>query len=178
MKNSDSPRRKKAQSLLARHGYAVGGPVRQAIAAAVHQHERRDHKGKSLTKLKRGGAAEGAEPRPRADKPRRAAGGRTRKSGTKVIIVNGQPQPQPVAMPRPVPVAVPAGAAIRPPLAAARPPVVAPAPAGAAMPAAVPVAAPRPAAAKRGGRFGRLHMTAGSKNALGRLQKMKAYGAH
>lgn len=49
---------------------------------------------------------------------------------------------------------------------------------------AAPMAAPRPVMAKRGGRIGRakgsarLHMTAGSKNALGRLQKMKAYGAH
>lgn len=177
---SRDPARRKARSLLLRHGYAVGGPVERAIAEALHKHEKHDHKGKKLTKLKRGGAAEGAEPRARADKPRRATGGRVKKAGTKIIIVNGQPQPVPV--PRPVP--VPVGSAPRAPApAAVRPPMPAPVPGGAAMPGAPAMAAARPAMAKRGGRIGpstgaeRPHMTAGSKNALGRLQKMKAYGA-
>ncbi|MGO8915760.1 MAG: hypothetical protein ACLQJR_07625 [Stellaceae bacterium] len=175
------PARRKARSLLLRHGYAVGGPVKRAIAEAVHKHEKHDHTGKKLTKLKRGGAAEGAEPRRRADKPRRATGGRVKKAGTKIIIVNGHPQPVPV--PRPVP--VPVGAAARAPLpAAARLPMPAPMPGGAPMPGVQPMSAARPPMAKRGGRIGPstgsgpLHMTAGSKNALGRLQKMKAYGAH
>jgi hypothetical protein len=170
--------RQKARSLLRRHGYAVGGPIRAAIAAAVHKHERHDHKGRKPTKLKRGGAAEGAATRLRADKPRRASGGRIAKPGTKVIIVNGHPQAVPV--PRPVP--VPVRAAPAPTNAAQARPAVAPAP-------AVPTA-PRPAQgvpmAKRGGRIGRAslraggapRLTAGAKNALGRLQKIKAYGQH
>jgi hypothetical protein len=170
--------RQKARSLLRRHGYAVGGPIREAIAAAVHKHERHDHKGRKPTKLKRGGAAEGAAARLRADKPRRASGGRIAKPGTKVIIVNGHPQPVPVPRPVPVPVrAAPAPASTVP----ARPP--------AASPPAAPMV-PRPAQgvpmAKRGGRIGRAwsrpgnapRLTAGAKNALGRLQKIKAYGQH
>jgi hypothetical protein len=180
MTNRDSARRKKARGLLLRHGYAVGGHVDQAIAEAVHAHEKHDHKGKRLTKLtlrrglKRGGAADEAKPKQRADKPRRAAvdsysqGGRAKKAGTKIIIVNGHPQPVPV--PRPVP--VPVGAASAAPLpAAARPPLPAP------MPGAAPIGVARPPMAKRGGRMGsKPHMTAGSKTALGRLQKMNAYG--
>ncbi|HTV38614.1 MAG TPA: hypothetical protein VMF12_19450 [Xanthobacteraceae bacterium] len=164
--------RQKARSLLRRHGYAVGGPIKEAIAAAVHKHERHDHKGRKPTKLKRGGAAEGAGTRLRADKPRRASGGRIAKPGTKVIIVNGHPQPVPV-----------------PVRAAAAPASAVPARPPAASPPAAPMV-PRPAQgvpmAKRGGRIGRgspragnaPQMTAGAKNALGRLQKIKAYGRH
>lgn len=194
MTNRESARRKKARSLLLRHGYAVGGHVKQAIAEAVHAHEKHDHKGKKLTKLvlrqglRSGGAAEEAKPTRRADKPRRgpadratssfARGGRAKKAGTKIIIVNGHPQPMPV--PRPVP--VPVGAApAAPPLAAARPPLPGPMPApmpGAApLPGTAPIGMARPPMAKRGGRMGSgPHMTAGSKTALGRLQKMRAYG--
>jgi hypothetical protein len=189
MTKPESPRRKKARGLLLRHGYAVGGHVKQAIAEAVHAHERHDHKGKKLTKLKRGGAAEGDEPTGRADKPRRAAGGRNKKAGTKVIIVNaghGSPQPVPVPVPRPVP--VPAAGA-----PAAAPPVPGPGPAmpGAPVPGAPPGVRPMPGArppmAKRGRRIKEqgaapspapkgVGMTVGSKTALGRLQKMRAYG--
>jgi hypothetical protein len=175
MDTRESPRRKKARGLLLRHGYAVGGHVTQAIAAAVHRHERHDHKGKKLTRLRRGGAAEGGEPRFRADKPRRVAGGRAKKAGTKIIIVNGHPQP--VAVPRPVP--VPVGAApAGPPLAAARPPLPLPPamPGGGVPPGAAPAGVARPMA-QRGGRIGKgPRLTAGAKNALGRLQKIKAYG--
>jgi hypothetical protein len=177
MDTRESPRRKKARGLLLRHGYAVGGHVKQTVAAAVHKHERHDHKGKKLTKLKRGGAAEGGEPRLRADKPRRAAGGRAKKAGTKIIIVNGHPQP--VAIPRPVPVptgAAPAAPAMSP-QAAARPPMpspmMPPMPGGALPPGAVPPPGMARPMAQRGGRMG---LTAGAKNALGRLQKMRAYG--
>jgi hypothetical protein len=184
MTKPESPRRKKARGLLLRHGYAVGGHVKEAIAEAVHAHERHDHKGKKLTKLKRGGGAEGVEPGARADKPRRAAGGRNKKAGTKVIIVNAghaPPQPVPVPVPRPVPV----------PSAVASTPRPVPGP-GPGMPSApVPGAPPgaRPPMAKRGGRIkeqaarpprprGAVGMTVGSKNALGRLQKIRAYGHH
>jgi hypothetical protein len=190
MTKPESPRRKKARGLLLRHGYAVGGHVKQAIAEAVHAHERHDHKGRTLTKLKRGGAAEGAEPAARADKPRRAAfdkrsgGGRNKKAGTKVIIVNaGHAPPQPVPVPVPRPVPVPSGAA-----PAARP---MPGPSQGMPAAPIPGAPPggRPPMAKRGGRIkepavrqarprGGVGMTVGSKNALGRLQKMRAYGHH
>ena len=57
MDTRESPRRKKARGLLLRHGYAVGGHVKQAIAAAVHKHARRDHKGMPLTRPRRGGWA-------------------------------------------------------------------------------------------------------------------------
>jgi hypothetical protein len=172
MKNRDSARRKKARGLLARHGYAVGGDVKEAIAAAVHRHERYDHKDRKLTKLlRRGGAAEGAEALLRADKPRRAGGGRVKKAGTKIIIVNGQPRPLPVPVPRPVP--VPVGPAARPLPAAQQPAPAAAVP----MPAAGPALAARPPVAKRGGRIGvRPRLTAGAKNALGRAQKITAYG--
>jgi hypothetical protein len=187
MTKPESPRRKKARGLLLRHGYAVGGHVKQAISSAVHAHERHDHKGKALMKLKRGGAAEGNEPTARADKPRRAAGGRNKKAGTKVIIVNaghGAPQAVPVPVPRPLPMPAP-GAAARP--------VPWPGPAMAAVPGAAPGGRPLPGAippmAKRGGRIKEeaasrspprdgVGMTVGSKNALGRLQKMRAYGHH
>jgi hypothetical protein len=178
MKNPEGKHRKKARALLVKHGYRVGGHVTTAEAKndairAVHAHERQDHKGKPLTKikLKRGGAASGERPAARADKPRRAAGGRNKKAGTKVVIVNAggaQPHPQPV----PVPVPTPAGA---PPMAA-RPPM-APPPGG--MPGGMPM---RPPGQKRGGRTeerkkgGAVGLSAGSKNAASKEAKARAYG--
>jgi hypothetical protein len=171
MKQAESARRKQARALLLRYGYAVGGHVKQAIAKAVHAHERHDHKGRRLTKLKRGGGAEGEGAIARPDKPRRAAGGRAaaRKAGTKIIILNSHAQPAPATAPRPVTVPAPARAAL---VTAPRPVLFPPAAAGPATPRA---------AARQGGRIKRApgaapRLTAGAKNALGRLQKMRAYG--
>jgi hypothetical protein len=138
MTRRESPRRKEARALLLRHGYAVGGHVTAA-------------------KPKRAGTAAGSAPSARADKPRRSAGGRNR--GTKIIIVNGHPQPVPV--PRPVPVPMrPAPA----PMAPMRPPLAPPTP---------PLRPSPPLAAKRGGRIAEPAMTAGAKSAPGRLQKLR-----
>lgn len=148
MSKRESSRRKRARGLLLRHGYAVGGHV---LAQKT-----RKPRAKRL--------AEGAAPGARADKPRRAAGGRTRKPGTKVIIINGHPQPFPV--PRPVPMPLRAAPPVAPP--PGLPPV-------AGLSPAIPGMA-RPPLAKRGGRIARPRMTAGAKNALGRLERMRAYG--
>lgn len=62
---------------------------------AVHEHERHDHKGEPLTKikLKRGGKVHGDKPAERADK--RARGGKTGhgkgRGGTKIDVIVGQP---------------------------------------------------------------------------------------
>jgi hypothetical protein len=180
MKNPESKHRKRARQLLARHGYAVGGHVTTAevknkIIRAVHEHEKADHPSRPLTKikLKRGGRANGVRPAERADRPKRARGGRNPRHGTKVIVVNGAPSPpRPVPVPVPRPVPAPPAAA-QPAAPAPRAPMPAPQ-GGTPMP-------PRPPMAKRGGairgRIGhRPRMTAGAKNALGREQKMEAYG--
>lgn len=136
----EAPRRKQARRLLRRHGYAVGGHVTETEAAAAPGQTRPTLKSTRLARPKRG-SADGAAPAPRADKPRRAAGGKAGRAGTKVIILNNRPQPVPV--PRPVPVPMRAA----PPALPGRPPLPMAAP-----PALPPGAAPRPAMARRGGR--------------------------
>jgi hypothetical protein len=138
----EAPRRKQARRLLRRHGYAVGGHVKEVASEAAPGHARPTLKSPRLSRPKRS-AADGAAPAQRADKPRRAAGGKAGKAGTKVIILNNHPQPMPV--PRPVPVPVPMRAA--PPAMPGRPPLPMAAP-----PALPPGAAPRPPMARRGGR--------------------------
>lgn len=187
MKKSEGHGRKKARQMLRRSGYNTGGHVsrsdkaqdRAMVEKAVHAHERHDHPGKPLTKLKLkdGGRASGKRPHARADKPRRARGGKTGKHGTKVIIVNGagggHDRPVPVPVPKPVP--VPAGG----PPGAPMPPR-GPMPPMAAGPGAM---AGRPPMAKRGGATKRKtggkvpKLTGGAGGATARMEKAKAYGA-
>jgi hypothetical protein len=113
----------------------------------------------------------------RADKPGRAAGGRSRKSGTKIIIVNGRAPALPV--PRPVPVPPRPSPAFRPPAMArpamARPAAIRPPMAPPPLPVPTALGPGLPPAAKRGGRIAGPHLTAGAKSAVGRLQKLRNY---
>lgn len=160
----------KARHLLRRTGHHVGtsdakehqddiAQDKAMIASAIHKHERHDHPGKPLTKLKKGGHVGGMHTLRRLDK--RARGGSVKKKGhttVNVVVAGGHPTP------RPVPVPVPVGA---------RPPVPA-APGGLAGGAPMPP----PGGMKRGGRAKfPVPMEAGSGGGKGRKEKEADYGA-
>jgi hypothetical protein len=154
----------KARQALHRAGYAAGGRADEAedkkmIKAAVHKHEEHDHPGKPLTKLKKGGRAEGKKARHRLDREPRAAGGRNKhgKGKTQVNVIVGHQQPPPPApmmAPHPMPMARPP----MPPPGAGGPPPGGPPPGLGAPPSGVG-GPPRPpmAMANRGGRMERKH---------------------
>lgn len=152
--------RKQAQadhSAKLRARLASGGDAAQdkaMISAAIHKHEKNDHPGTPLTKLKTGGAVDGGAMKPRLD---RARGGRTKHKGGHKTVVNvvmpqGQDKPVPVPVPMggPPPGAMPPGAGGPPPgmpMGAGAPP---PRP-----PMGPPVGAGVPMQRKAGGRVGR-----------------------
>lgn len=92
--------RKKGRHMLTKAGYKVGGHVKKhedvaadkkLIKEMVHEHERHDHPGEPLTKLKHGGEAKGKKGHCRLDKY--ARGGGVKKDGkTKINIIVGQPK--------------------------------------------------------------------------------------
>lgn len=91
MGKHETASRKRARGLLGRAGYKSGGHVdpdaaqdRKEIAAGIHAHERKDHPGTPLTKLKAGGRISGAAARQRLDRARRgkyANGGAVSQAG-------------------------------------------------------------------------------------------------
>lgn len=147
----------KARHLLRRGGYKVGGAVKSdeaedkaMIKKAVHKHEKHDHKGEPLTKLKNGGEAEGEKAHHRPDRKARAAGGSTKgkKKGhaqVNVIVAGGGGQPAPHPM-MPPPMAAPGGPPPMPP----RPPMPPPGAAGPGAGMPPPGMPPRPMANKGG----------------------------
>lgn len=146
----------KARHLLRRGGYKVGGHVKSdeaedkaMVKKAVHKHEKHDHPGEKLTKLKDGGEALGSKAHARPDRKARASGGKAgKKKGTQVnVIVAGGHGDQPPPRPMPVPVPMGAGAPPPHPMPPAPPPGGMP---GAGMPP--PGMPPRPMA-KKGGRI-------------------------
>lgn len=101
----------KVKNLLKGSGYKSGGDVAQdkkLIGEMIHKHEKHEHPGKSLTKFKSGGMADGKKSHHRLDKL--ARGGKPKhKAGTKVNVIvapQGGKQPVPVPVARPVPVPV------------------------------------------------------------------------
>jgi len=195
-----------------------------AAKKAVHAHERHDHKGSPLTKLKTGGRVEGDASRKHLGKHHRSAGGRLapeageqerearadhhgtnplrradggrtmgdgggkkgagKKGGKKghashvnVNVISAPPR---------APMAPPPGAALgapppRPPMAPppAPPPGAGGAPPGMAGPPHPPMGPPPAGAMPPGGPMmrasgGRVHLTAGSKSGIGRLEKEHA----
>lgn len=95
-----------------RGGMPGAGHDMAAIKSAVHKHERHDHKGEPLTKLKKGGKASGTYfggTRPEGGRMPRAHGGRA-KGKTNINIVIAQPKAnggQPGMMPPQGPVRPP-----------------------------------------------------------------------
>lgn len=172
--------RARAGKVMSSCGYANGGHAeagesaaderqdKRMIAAAVHKHERHDHKGEPLTKLGSGG---------RTHLAKRARGGKVTK--VQVIVApqgGGGAQPVPVPVPRPVPVGGPPpgmGAPLPPGAGPGMPPGAGPmaGPPGGMMP---PGGMRPPMMRARGG--GVPHMTAGGESGPGRLQKMREYG--
>lgn len=141
--------------------YKKGGAVKRAGGgAAKHSDEAEDRK--LIGKMVKKGALTGKKDGGRLE---RKSGGRA-KGNTDINIIIGRPSPAPGAVP-PVPGGLSGGAApvpVGPPALGA---VGAPIPAPGA--AAGPVAAPQMPIGRKDG--GRIHMTAGSRSGLGRLQK-------
>lgn len=177
---------KRAEARVRSAGYRGGGAVhdaaqdRRMIADAVHKHERHDHAGEPLTKLRGGGAVKGEMGARRADKY--ARGGQVKsgsKSPAKINIViatgGGEPERQ-MAFQQGAQVGTKMGAMAaakppmpsRPPMVGAPPPMPPPPMPGA--PGAIPPGGgmmPRPGMMKRGGRL----LTAGAGGGEGRLEK-------
>ena len=122
-------RQREAEARVKSAGYKTGSGVRPDAAAAVHKHERHDHKGEPLTPLRGGGKVGGREGAHRMD--RMARGGKVRGGPAKVNVIvmtgGGEPERQ-MAFGQGTQVGAKLGAA-----AAARPPAV-PTNAGAPMP--------------------------------------------
>lgn len=141
----------------------VAPGVKQVIKDMVHKHEKHEHPGEPLTKLKKGGSVRCA----------RKDGGRTPKGKTHINILIGSPKgegqqqdqmPMPQQPVRSIPVPPPAAPGASPMPPAGGMPMVG-GPQGAPP---VPMPIPR----KMGGR---IPMTAGSESGVGRLEKARYY---
>lgn len=143
---------------------------REMIAAAVHKHEKHDHPGKPMTKLREGGSVHGHKAKSHLAK--RARGGRSPKKGhtTNIIIAGhpgGAPAAGPAAMPaRPMPGPVAAPGAVPPGAMAGGPPP------GAMPPGPMPG---RPMM-NRGGKVKTTHPDVGGGGGLARIKQNKFYG--
>lgn len=176
-----------AEDYLRRAGYKVGGKTsdiaqdRKMVADAVHKHERHDHPGEPLTKLKGGGKVHGDGAKPRLD--RFARGGKVGKGPAKINIViatgGGEPERQ-MAFQQGAKVGAVMGGA-RPPMGAPPRPMPPPMPqpqsgmpapgmAGAMAPATAGVPPLARPPMKRGGSVG-INKMAGAVTAPGRLEK-------
>jgi hypothetical protein len=166
----------RARQAVERSGYKSAGRVeskdhqsdiasdKSMIAEAVHKHERHDHPGTALTKLRKGGHVGGMHTLRRLDKAARGGAIKHKKGHTTVNVVVGQGGKQPVPVPVPVPARgpMPGGLAGGPP--GGLPP-------GALPPGVVP-------GMKRGGRATfPVPMDSGSLGGKGRIEKAETYGA-
>lgn len=110
---AEHTRRKAARAKLSKMGYAqVGGHMKDHPDEAEDKKLIKKEVAKARIKLKSGGAAEGNEPKPRADRMSRGGKSKGHKGGhtTVNVVVAGQhPKPVPVPVPKPVPVPVAAG---------------------------------------------------------------------
>lgn len=192
---SEKHKRKDARKLLSRMGYKSGGHMHHADEAEDKVLIKKEMK-KARIKLKTGGVAEGDEPKPRADRLARGGNAHKGKKGghtTVNVVVGGQhPQPVPVPVPKPVPVPV-GGGGMPPPGAGGTPPGMGPQ--GPMPPTGMkkggrtrdPIDSQRDAIKglpmghfKKGGRTKAKYpvpMTEGAGGGLGRLKKIKDYGA-
>ena len=177
-------RRKAARRILAQAGYRVGGHLdkhldrredeeadKRMVEKAVHAHERHDHKGEPLTKLKlaAGGIADGSGVRARPD---RAGRGKKPQTSINIMVMPdhggaggpGAAVPVPVPVPHPVAPPMPPGG-MPPGALPPRPPMPMPAaPGGMGAPMAPPMLR------KRGGRAQMAHLDAGKGSGVGRRE--------
>jgi hypothetical protein len=180
-----------AEDYCRKAGYKSGGGVksdaaqdRASIAGAVHKHERHDHPGEPLTKLRGGGKVGGSKAKPRLD--RFARGGKVGKGPINIIISTGGGEPErqmafqqgakvgaavggAAGAPRP-PMMPPPGGPGMPPPGAGMPPGGPPPMAGPMAPAMAGVPPMARPPMKRGGSV-KVNTVGGSESGIGRLEK-------
>ncbi len=85
----------KVHKIMKSAGYKTGGKTteKEIVADAVHKHEKKDHPGTPLTKLKDGGKASGKKTHKRLDKPSRT------KVNVNVVVPRGAAPGIPAAIP-------------------------------------------------------------------------------
>lgn len=106
-------KRAQARKMLTKAGYHSGGHFKdgeghkmigESVREGVHEHEANMHPGKKMTalKFKDGGSIPGEMPAMRAHKPRGAKKGKSAHTTVNVVVAHRPPAPAPAAVPVPI----------------------------------------------------------------------------